>query len=106
MTAKDGGGRTTLKGLADKPATITEIERALRDTEGIHTVQGTARKKIRKLRRRGSGTSLKCVGSASRAGAQPRRPHLRPRANRPQSRCPSQPAAKSKAPSKKSGGAP
>ena len=44
MNAKDGGGRTTLKGLADKPATITEIERALRDAEGIHTVQGTGAK--------------------------------------------------------------
>ena len=44
MNAKDGGGRTTLKGLADKPGTITEIERALRDAEGIHTVQGTGAK--------------------------------------------------------------
>lgn len=44
MNPKDGGGRTTLKGLADKPATITEIERALRDAEGIHTVQGTGAK--------------------------------------------------------------
>jgi Tfp pilus assembly PilM family ATPase len=44
MSAKEGGGRTTLKGLADKPGTITEIERVLRDSEGVRTVQGTGAK--------------------------------------------------------------
>jgi Tfp pilus assembly PilM family ATPase len=39
MDTKKGGGRTTLKGLADKPATITEIERAMR-IEG-HAALGT-----------------------------------------------------------------
>ena len=44
MDAKAGGGRTTLKGLADKPGTITEIERSIRNADKKHTVQGTGAK--------------------------------------------------------------
>jgi hypothetical protein len=44
MDPKAGGGKTTLKGLADKPGTITEIERALRDPGGKRTVVGTGAK--------------------------------------------------------------
>jgi hypothetical protein len=44
MDPKAGGGKTTIKGLADQPGTITDIESALRDPGGMRLVVGTGAK--------------------------------------------------------------